>query len=360
MGDDVSRDTETDGGAGGSGRSWRRYYIPLNLLFLGALATMLARFHWLDVAGLARSASSGLLLLALGVALAAIFLQSLSWRAIALSQGMSLGPLRGFLAQLASRYWAEVTPNHVGEFMRISYLRSPTQSSTGLFLSSHTMDLLVGNVALVTLGMISLLVLAREGLFSFLQAGLASGLALVFLAWLGFLFLHRRFHRRLFEWLGRLPVGRKFAASLSEGTGDYHGGLSRLRIRSLLLPFWLRVAALSANYLAGYCIAASLGIKTSFHLFYLCLAVGMLVSRVVPIGVFKIGSGSATVMYELTRLGVVKGQAGAYILLEALMAGIVLPTLGAGLWYSGRGRRDRCRLEACTTIRSRTFRLSDC
>lgn len=322
------------------GLPWRRYYIPLNLLFLAVLATVLARYRWLDAVLLVRSGSSGMLLTAFALFLAADFFRSSSWRLIARAQGMRITPARAFLAQLVANYWMKVTPSNLGEFMRIYYLPSTSHSPVGVLLSSHTADLLIGNVALLAIGEASLVVLMSKGLFSLFQMMLASVLALLFLAWLGFVFLYKPFHHRLFKWLDGLAPIRTMGLSLTTGTEDYHQSLARLRPARVPLPFCLQVAAASVAYLAGYCLARSLGIALPPLLFYLCLAAATLVSRVVPISVFDIGSGSAVLARELSQLRVTRPQVSGYILMSALFSGVILPSLGAGLWFPKVGRKS--------------------
>lgn len=298
----------------------------------------MARFKWLDAAAVAGSVSSGLLILALGSALAGVLAGSFSWYLISASQGVASGPGRTFLAQLAGRYWAKVTPGNLGEFMRISYLRSPAQSSVGLLLSSHTSDLLVRNVALLVLGEVCLLYLVRHGLFSILHAVVAFALALAFMAWLAFLFLYRPFHRRLFGWAARLPLVKTSAPSLPDETQVYHEGLSRLRPGRLLIPFLFHLASMSLNYLAGHFIARSLGIALPLRLIYPCLAVAMMAVLLIPVSAFEIGSGAAVLTREFVLLRVPQGLIGAYVLLAALLSGVVIPCVGAAVWFSGLGR----------------------
>lgn len=81
---------------------------------------------------------------------------------------------------------------------------------------------------------------------------------------------------------------------------------------------WLDVAA----------VARSLGDALPFHQFYLCLAVAMLVSRLIPISVFEIGSGAAALAHQLTRLGVSEGLVAGHVLLAALFSGVVFPLSG--------------------------------
>lgn len=318
---------------------WRRYSILLNLLFLAVLGWFLYHFNWLDVSALLRSTSSGLLLLAFVIILASGFAGTLSWKFIANSEGIPLSAGRAFLAQLASNYWAKVTPSNVGEVMRVSYLRSPTQS-VGLFLSSHTVDLLVRNVGIVIVGQTAFVILVKEGFLSPLLAAVAFILALAFLAWLSLIFFYRRLQERVFSWLGRLPLLRKVSGSLTTGTEDYHTGLSRLRARNLVLPLCCQMASLSLWYLYDYCLALSLGIRLPFYAFYLRYAVAVLVGRIVPIGIFEISSGTFAIFRQLTELGVPAGLITGYILLSGLLSGVVFPCLGAVLWFSRLGRKD--------------------
>jgi hypothetical protein len=243
-----------------------------------------------------RTAELGGVALALLLNAVVIHLKIVRWRTMLHARGIRYGWGRSYAAFLSALYLGLVTPGHVGDALRIQYLRHDANVPYAEGLATVVMDRLCDLYVLATVAAYGI---ARYG------PALAGELAVVaWVAVVGALLaplvllvpgLADRFVGAVYRRLGRAegtPDGyRRFVVGLRAQVG-----------RPLLWTLPLTVLAFGVNYVQGWLLAGALGLPLALVDVACLLAIANLVA-LVPISVSGLGVREAMFMAIFPLLG---------------------------------------------------------
>lgn len=318
-------------------RSWRRYYIVINLVLLVILGLIMLRTRWRELWRVLQRSALGWLGLAGVTLLSAYACEALSWRWLLYLQRVP-AQLRMLLAGvLAGEYMGRITPGRMGQLVRAGYVGCAAPAPIGSALASVVGERLLQFIAVVVGGLTAVATL-KAGAYSHALPGNAvtalSILSLFFLIILAVLALSRQLHSRVASALTHIGPLAGMAMSGARGIQQYHEALAGLRTGWSVLGLVPELLRLWLLCVYGYFLSRSLSMNVAPIPMAQAVASALLVWRVVPISAFGFGSGTATYIAVLGSFGVSGGLAFSYCLLDVLFVNVLLPLVGAAIWLT--------------------------
>lgn len=228
---------------------------------------------------------------------AVIHLKVVRWRVMLSVQGIRYSLARSYAAFLSSLYLAMVTPAHLGDALRIQYLRHDADVPYSEGLATVVMDRLcdlyvLAAVATLGIARYSSVLVDELAVVAWLAVGLSLLAPLILLV------------PGLADRFGAY-VYRRFARSEGDGQASYERFLKALRSqvgRALVWTLSLTVLAFGVNYVQGWLLAQSLHIAMPF-VDVVCLMAMANLLGLMPVSVSGVGVREAFFMVVFPVLG---------------------------------------------------------
>jgi len=270
-----------------------------------------------ELRGILSRCSPGFFLAAYFMIIPALLLRATRWRSLLSGQGLHSGFMETVNIYSYSILMGLVTPGHIGEFIKVFYLKRRGLSLGGSFFSvflDRILDILflfvVGVVALfallssearnVTISVLLIAgILGAFGLMWFFTRGKGFDLALVCL---------------------KHVSPSKFRERMIGGFSDFAEGFQRMTMAGATQAFALTAFAWTANYYAVYLLGRSLGFELSFPQMAGIAAISSFVA-LLPISIMGVGTRDATLILILAQYGVSEEKAVAF---SALCLSIII------------------------------------
>jgi uncharacterized protein (TIRG00374 family) len=307
-------------------RSRRKKIMAVGLRMLGPvlLLVVLWRIEHPDrLWDAIRNAQPLPLALAALAVVAALHLKVVRWRALLARHGYRYSLARSYGAVLSSLYVGGITPGRVGDVLRIQYLRKDLGVRYAEGLAVTVMDRLCDLyvlVALVAVGMIHFasLLTAPLAYTTLAMSGVAVLAPLVLLV--------PGVAERLMGRLYAVMVGRD-----DDGLRAFVQALQGLLGRSLVYAVILTVGAFFVNYLQGWLIGASLGLRLSLLDIVAVLAIASLLS-LLPISISGLGVRELFMALVFPALGMTEEQGVVFGLLVFVCFYLTVVAAGFVAW----------------------------
>jgi glycosyltransferase 2 family protein len=243
--------------------------------------------------------SASLLPVAGAVALNAlvIHLKVARWRVMLAVRGFRYGWRRSYAAFLSALYLGMVTPGHVGDALRIQYLRHDLDMSYAEGLATVVMDRLCDLYVLAAFASVGI---ARYGAALGGKLGLATWAVVALAVLAPLLLLVPGLSERLVGW-----AYRRLRGDRADGPGAYGRFVLALRAqvgRALLATLPLTVAAFAVNYLQGWLLSRGLGVGLPIFDVVCLLSIASLLA-LLPISISGVGVRETLFMVVFPVLG---------------------------------------------------------
>jgi len=297
------------------------------LVGLVVLAVLLWRVELTRVGATIRQADLVLLFIAgLGV-VPLILIKAIRWRRILAAQSLEMGMWAAFLAYFGGVFIGQLTPGRLGEFAKALHVSGDLRVSPGRAVSSVLVDRLFDVYALLTVGVIALLMLADRRVNGWEMAAVAGVAALPLPV--------------LLTDAGYRSVRRVAAVFGSRGERLVRDGgwLSELRdgIRQLTSPVIAEATVLTAVsfvvfFVQCYLIAVAIHLPVDFSNATFASALGSLAS-LPPISISGLGTREVAIVAYLGQHGIRAEAALSFSLLQFVVFYLSGAVFGAAAWW---------------------------
>jgi uncharacterized protein (TIRG00374 family) len=238
----------------------------------------------------------------------ALLLRAARWKSLLSGQGLRSGFVETTNVYSYSILMGLVTPGHIGEFIKVFYLKRRGLSLGGSFFSVF-LDRALDILFLFMVSVVALFALISSGahhvtISVLLIAGMLGAFALMWF------FTRGKGFDLAVICLGRISPA-KFRERVLGGFSDFADGFQRMTRVGVTQAFALTAFAWSANYYAVYLLGLSLGFELSFPQMAGIAAISSLVA-LLPISVMGVGTRDATLIVLLAQYGVSEESAIAF------------------------------------------------
>jgi len=262
------------------------------------------------------------LVLACLILLPAIFLRSLRWRFLLISQDINLSCWESFSVYAFSIFVGTLTPGRLGEFIKAFYLRQKGNSFGASFFSvffDRVLDIFI------------LLIFACGALFYFDLYRIEGSLTIVFILFGIVLtstvlwFFTRGYGFKISIQFLRIIMPQRIQDPALKAFQDFCEGLWKVKAGTFIIVIALSIFAWIVNYYAIYLCGRALGFGITF-LQMSCIAAVCALVTLVPISVMGIGTRDAALILMLGKYGVLEAQAVAFstLILSMLLCNAAL------------------------------------
>ena len=248
------------------------------------------------------------LVLAYLILLPAIFLRSLRWRFLLISQEINLSYWESFSVYAFSIFVGTLTPGRIGEFIKALYLKQKGNSFGASFFSvffDRVLDVFI------------LLIFACGALFSFDLYRIEPSLTIVFILFGIVLtstvlwFFTRGYGFKISLQFLRIIMPQRIEDRVLKGFQDFCEGLWKIKPGIFVMAIALSIFAWIVNYYAIYLCGGALGFDITF-LQMSCIAAVCALVTLVPISVMGIGTRDAALILMLGKYGISEGCSVAF------------------------------------------------
>lgn len=301
---------------------WLFQFIGV-LMFVYILATV-------DLGGVASvllGARYALLAIAVALTLGFVALKAFRWKYLLAMQGIDYAAKDCFLAYLASMYAGIVTPGHLGDFVKVIYLRADKGVALGRGFSSVFTDRLFDLLMLIGMAFSGALALALTGNMMIVILGWI----LVFAAMVFFLF-SERFGRPIARMLFNLLVPKKMGVGLREQFESFYDGMAQFKNRRIAVPFLMSVLTYAIMYAQCYLIARALDVPITFLNVAFCISAANLIA-LLPISISGIGTRDATLIALFSMLHLSRESALSFSIMFLFVSNVSACVIGVIAWF---------------------------
>jgi uncharacterized protein (TIRG00374 family) len=261
-----------------------------------------------ELFGILRRCSPKFLLAAYFMIIPALLLRAARWRSLLFGQGLRSGFVETVNVYSYSILMGMVTPGHIGEFIKVFYLKQRGLSLGGSFFSVF-LDRILDILFLFIVGAVALFALISSEtrnvtIAALLLAGVLGAFSLMWFFTRG-----KGFELTLVCLKSVSPT--KFRAKMLSGFSDFADGFQRMTIVGATQAFALTAFAWTANYYAVYLLGRSLGFEISFAEMAGIAAIASFVA-LLPISVMGVGTRDAALIVLLAQYGVSEEGAVAF------------------------------------------------
>jgi uncharacterized protein (TIRG00374 family) len=263
-------------------------------------------------------------IIAIPVALSAIFTMAFRWRLLLASLGESLSTLRLFGYYLIGNGFNILLPGVIGgDVARMTLCARHTGHSIGTISGIIILERLCGLIALFIMGGAISFTLARDYWIG-LGVPLVRSFQVISLIILCSVGIYWFFNQRLKD----LPTknDRLIVTKLKQLVM----ALSTIQKQTLMAVLALSAVAQTLDLLVAYILAKALGIELYFGLFFIIIPMTYLVT-LLPISLGGVGVREGILSYLLTRVGVLATDAVTLAFIIYLLR-VFIGMLG-GIWY---------------------------
>jgi uncharacterized protein (TIRG00374 family) len=279
------------------------------------------------VVSLLLGARYAILAIALALTLGFVVLKAVRWKYLLAMQGVEYETKECFLAYLAGMYAGLVTPGHLGDFVKVIYLRTDKGVTLGRGFSSVFADRLFDLLILIAMAFSGALALA-----------LTRNMLIVILVWVlvfmatVLIFLNERSGKRIVRAAFRVFMPKKLGSGLEEQFEDFYSGIGQFKRIEILVPLLLSIVTYFIMYVQCSLIANALGISISLLNIAFCISAANLVS-LLPISITGIGTRDATLIAMFSILHLSRESALSFSITFLFISNISACVIGAIAWF---------------------------
>ncbi len=293
------------------------------LMFVYILATV----DLDSVGSLLLGARYALLAVALALTLGFVAMKALRWKYLLAMQGIDYEARDCFLAYMASMYAGIVTPGHLGDFVKVVYLKADKGVALGRGFSSVFTDRLFDLLMLIAMAFSGALALA-----------LTRNMMIVILGWIlvfaatVFLLFSDRVGRPIVHALFNLLVPKKLGGGLREQFGEFYESTAQFKKPALVVPFLMTVLTYAIMYVQCALIARALDIPITFLNVAFCISAANLIA-LLPISVSGIGTRDAALIAMFSVLGLSRESALSFSIMFLFVSNVSACVIGVVAWF---------------------------
>lgn len=298
-------------------------YVGL-LLFV----VLMASIDWEEAGRIVQGSDLQWLLLAGALNLAFMILKALRWHALLSIQEVKYGLGRALRVYQAGSFFSVITPGHIGEVVKIAYLKKDIGLKHRVGLSSVLVDRLLDLFTLT--GTAILIIMVKSAPEQFISSVVVFA---VLLATGCFFIFSAKALPYCLSLSYRLPVFGEALKRKQELFTDAHEALLKFRSFSLIIPIFVSVLAYLAIYLGSWALAHSQQLPLSFIDCAYCIAITSIVS-LLPLSVSGIGTRDIGMVIMFSYMNLGREQALIFSLSYLLVNLIFANSLGAIFWFT--------------------------
>lgn len=261
------------------------------------------------------------------LALLTIFLETLRLWGVLRIQGIAYDLPNLYLVNLSSKFLGKVTPASMGEFIKIFYIKQDKETSLGLALSGAVVDKVMENLATFILGGVSILIFFNidKRYLIFLIGSLTFGFLLL-------LSLNRKFHYFVSNKLSFFKVLKEYESGYDKLVDDYHYGLSKLKEKRTILPFFASFLPLLVFSINGYLMMGFLGIKVGYKFAFVLLMIFKFTEYFIGFTFAGLGAKDVALAFLLKKFAIPTSNAVSLSVLNLLTCYIAVAITGYVSW----------------------------
>ncbi len=307
-------------------RAWRKW--TLRCIGPVLLALILIRVDLRQVFGIIASADFPRLGLVVALCFPLFYLRSLRWRQLLLSEGIVIKPLLAFRVYMAANFFGAVTPGHLGEFIKVWYVKRYTSMSKSRSMASVLTDRLMDLWVIFILGFVGMWWL---NLLDRLSAITLVAAALVALAPL--LTLHAGVVRWGVGLMFRFTFLKRFTNEAERMQQEFTEGVLQLVKPRLLLGILFTILAYGIYFVQCEDIAFAIDVPLDFWVLGMIIPITIFVTML-PISPAGLGTREAAIIYLFGLQAVGQEAALSFSLLMFVVFNLAMGLIGYAFWLS--------------------------
>jgi len=241
------------------------------------------------------------ILLAIAVLPLFFLIITLKWKKIINSCNISFSFKNTLFSFLKGTALGIITPAKLGELYRFKYLQRISKSSFGISLATVVIDRLIDLVALLILGLLSVLVLVH--IYAIKISALMIALFFCFFIVCSIILTKKRYMKKILNPFFRMFVPEDHKQRIALHFHEFYKGLKSIGVSTYLIciPYTLMIWTL--NILVAYLLSEALVLEIPFWFMALVIPLVNIVS-LIPISVSGLGTSQAAFIFTLSLIGI--------------------------------------------------------
>lgn len=297
-------------------------------ILIGILIFFYIIFCQIDLAKLLRvlaDANAYLIILAVAVSLIMSFVQPARWNYLKKNQGINYRFKDSFLIYNGSFFFSAITPGHLGDLIKATYLKKDGYS-IGKSLVSVILDRLADVSFLFLVGYLSMFFFAKF----FIKYIILLSCLILIVATVAYFFNRKKLPKIIVGKILKFIIPAKYQKSWHLSCQDFINGFKAYPLKIYLNLFLITVANWLLYYLAFFLMAKSIGVNVPLIFLSMSITIATL-ATLIPISIAGLGTRDAVLLLLLSLFKVspekIIGLSVLYLLL--LLATV---TLGFVCW----------------------------
>ena len=252
------------------------------------------------------------ILLAIAVLPLFFLVITLKWKKIISSCNISFSFKNALFSFLKGTSLGIVTPSRLGELYRFKYLQRISKGSFGISLATVVIDRLIDFVALIILGLLSILVLVH--LYAVKISVLMIALFFCFFIVCLIILTKKRYMKKILKPFFRMFVPEDYKERVALHFHEFYKGLKSIGISTYIICIIYTLMMWTLNILMTYLLSESL--MLGIPLWFMALVVPLVgIVNLIPISVSGLGTSQATFIFILSLGGISSESAVALSIL---------------------------------------------
>ena len=262
--------------------------------------------------GLLSSVKITFILLAIAVLPLFFLLMTLKWKKIIDSSEIKFSFKNTLISFLKGTALGVVTPGKLGELYRFKYLQRISKSSFGISLATVVIDRLIDLVALIILGLVSVLMLVH--IYAVKISVLMIVLFFCFFILCLIILTKKRYMKKILRPFFRMFVPENHKEMIASHFHEFYKGLKSIGISTYLICILYTLMVWTLNILVVYLLGKSLMLGIPFWFMVLVVPLVTIVN-LIPVSVSGLGTSQAAFIFTLSLIGISSESAVALSIL---------------------------------------------